>query len=216
DGGGIYLINRQQDLTNHTVVNNEVTGTTATNPSGQVASWGIYLDDWTSGATVKGNYVHGNIGGLFLHGGWNNTVVNNLVAGNTGDAMGLQQSVAWSGWKGHVMSNNEIYHNIFDTSKGTAVDIYGPGGAGTFHDNEYSGAQANGKLFQVWPQVLPSGTTGTLQNWQAAGYDKGSEWMDPHFINPGAGDYTLASNSPAYGEGFVALPFDQMGLLHHA
>ncbi|MFC5309717.1 right-handed parallel beta-helix repeat-containing protein, partial [Azospirillum picis] len=41
DGGGIYLINRQQDLTNHTVVNNEVTGTTATNPSGQVASWGI-------------------------------------------------------------------------------------------------------------------------------------------------------------------------------
>ncbi|WP_244433534.1 right-handed parallel beta-helix repeat-containing protein [Azospirillum sp. B506] len=69
DGGGIYLINRQQDLTDHTVINNEVTGTTATNPSGDVASWGIYLDDWTSGATVKGNLVHGNIGGVFLHGG---------------------------------------------------------------------------------------------------------------------------------------------------
>ncbi|ALG73970.1 hypothetical protein VY88_19585 [Azospirillum thiophilum] len=214
DGGGIYLINRQQDLGNHTVVNNDVTGTTATNPTGDVSSWGIYLDDWTSGATVKGNYVHGNVGGIFLHGGWNNTVTNNLVAGNTGDAIGLQQDVAWSGWKGKVMANNQIFNNVLDTSKGDAVEIYGPGSSGSFHDNEYSGASANAQLFHAWPQLMSSGYGGTLQNWQAAGYDKGSEWMNPHFTNPSAGDYTLASDSPAYGQGFEALPYDQMGLLH--
>ncbi|CAO3435117.1 carbohydrate-binding domain-containing protein [Azospirillum doebereinerae] len=213
DGGGIYLINRQQTLTDHTVVNNDVTGTTATNPSGAVASWGIYLDDWTSGATVKGNYVHGNIGGVFLHGGWSNTVTDNLIAGNTGAQIGLQQDVAWGGWKGTTMSNNDITGNVIDTSKGVAVHLYGPANMGKFHDNEYTSLDTNARLFEAWPQVMASGSTGTLKNWQTAGYDNGSEALNAHFVNPSAGDYTLAADSPVYQHGFDALPFDQMGLL---
>ncbi|MFP3480578.1 DUF1565 domain-containing protein, partial [Burkholderia sp. SIMBA_057] len=87
----IYLINRQQDLAGHTVAYNEVSGTTAfgnvtwdgkvsptfLDPT-KLVSWGIYLDDWTSGTTVKGNVVHDNVGGIFLHGGWNNTVTDNI------------------------------------------------------------------------------------------------------------------------------------------
>ena len=213
DGGGIYLINRQQDLTDHTVVNNDVSGTTATNPSGDVASWGIYLDDWTSGATVKGNVVHDNIGGVFLHGGWNNTVTENVIAGNSGAQIGLQQDVAWGGWKGKVMSGNDISGNVIDVREGTAVHIYGPAGVGNLHNNFYSSLNTAEKEFDAWPQVMSSGAWGTLSNWQAAGYDKGSVTLNPGFVNPGADDFSLSATSPVYGLGFDHIAYGDIGLL---
>ena len=213
DGGGIYLINRQQDLTGHSIVNNDVSGTTATNPSSQVASWGIYLDDWTSGATVKGNVVHDNIGGVFLHGGWENTVTENVIAGNSGAQIGLQQPVAWGGWKGKEMSGNDISGNVVDVSEGMAVHIYGPAGVGNIHNNFYSNLDASKDLFDVWPQVMAGGGKGDLAEWQAAGYDKGSVTLNPGFVNPGADDFTLSSNSPVYGQGFDHIPYDDIGLL---
>ncbi|CBS91415.1 right-handed parallel beta-helix repeat-containing protein [Azospirillum lipoferum] len=213
DGGGIYLINRQQDLSDHTIVNNDVSGTTATNPSGSVASWGIYLDDWTSGATVKGNVVHDNIGGVFLHGGWDNTVTENVIAGNSGAQIGLQQDVAWGGWKGKAMSGNDIAGNVVDVSEGMAVHIFGPAGVGNIHDNFYSNLDASKDLFDVWPQVMAGGGKGDLAEWQAAGYDKGSVTLNPGFVNPGADDFSLSSSSPVYGQGFDHIPYDDIGLL---
>ncbi|KAA0574440.1 carbohydrate-binding domain-containing protein [Azospirillum sp. Sh1] len=213
DGGGIYLINRQQDLTGHTVVNNEVTGTTATNPTGQVASWGIYLDDWTSGATVKGNLVHGNIGGVFLHGGWDNKVTENVIADNSGAQIGLQQPVAWSGWKGHAMSGNDVSGNVVDVSDGTAVHIYGPANVGNIHDNFYSHLNTSQDMFDVWPQVMAGGGKGNLAEWQAAGYDKGSTMVDPGFVNPAAHDYSLSSDSSVYAHGFDHIPTHDIGLI---
>ncbi|MBP2291726.1 carbohydrate-binding domain-containing protein [Azospirillum rugosum] len=212
DGGGIYLINRQQDLTGSVVAHNEVTGTSVSGGGDQV-SWGIYLDDWTSGARVEDNLVHGNIGGIFLHGGWNNTVTNNIVADNTGAQIGLQQSVAWGGYKGHAMTGNSITENIFDVAKGSAVHIYGPGNVGTFTGNIYSHIDTSKQLFDVWPQVLASGSTGKLSDWQAAGYDKTAVVLDPHFTDAAHGNYTLASDSAAYGHGFDHLPTDIIGLL---
>ncbi len=227
DGGGIYIINRQQDSAGHIVEYNDVSGTTAAgnvtwdgtvSPTflvpEKLVSWGVYLDDWTSGTTVRGNDVHGNVGGVFLHGGWNNSVTGNVIAGNTGTQIGVQQSVGWSGWKGAPMANNDISGNVIDTSKGIAVHLDGPATAGKFHDNEYSNVAANARLFEAWPQVMASGSSGTLANWQAAGYDSGSEALNAHFVNPSAGDYTLAADSPVYQQGFEALPLDQMGLLH--
>lgn len=213
DGGGIYLISRQQDLTGHTIINNEVTGTTATNPSGDVASWGIYLDDWTSGATVKGNVVHGNIGGVFLHGGWNNKVTENVIADNSGAQIGLQQEVGWGGWKGKTMSGNDISGNIIDVRDGTAVHIYGPAKVGNIHDNFYSKLDTSADLFDVWPRVMSSGAWGDLSDWQAAGYDRGSVTLNPGFVNPAAENYDLSSNSPVYGLGFDHIPYDDIGLL---
>ncbi|PWC57082.1 carbohydrate-binding domain-containing protein [Azospirillum sp. TSO22-1] len=227
DGGGIYLINRQQTATGHVVAYNDVSDTNAfgnvrwdgsVSPTWldpkQLVSWGVYLDDWTSGAAVKGNYVHGNLGGVFLHGGWNNTVSNNIIAGNDGREIGLQQSVGYGGWKGTPMSGNDFHHNVIDaTNQGLVVAIDGPKTAGTFHDNDYAYLDAAAKLFQVWPQAM-AGTQGTLAEWKAAGYDANSLTLNPLFANPGAGDYTLASASPMYQHGFEAIPMDQIGLLH--
>ena len=227
DGGGIYLINRQQDLTGHVVEYNEVTGTTAfgnvtwdgsvsptfLDPTSLV-SWGIYLDDWTSGATVRGNLVHGNVGGVFLHGGWNNTVTNNVIADNAGTQIGLQQSVGWGGWKGTPMANNTISENIFDIGgNGSAVRIDGPKTAGNFHGNFYADVDPNEVVFNAWPQVMASGASGRLSDWQAAGYDRDSLALDPRFVDPAQDNYALAADSAVFQHGFDPLPLDQMGLL---
>ena len=226
DGGGIYLINRQQDAAGHVVSYNEVTGTTAfgnvrwdgsVSPTWldpkQLVSWGIYLDDWTSGTTVKGNVVHGNLGGVFLHGGWNNTVTNNVIAGNAGREIGLQQHVGWGGWKGTPMSGNLIVKNVVDaTNQGLVVTIDGPKTAGTFTDNFYAYLDSAARLFQVWPQAM-TGVQGTLRDWQAAGYDTGARVLDPRFDDPAKGDYDLSVTSPVYQHGFEAIPTEQIGLL---
>ncbi|MBB3267268.1 parallel beta-helix repeat protein [Azospirillum sp. OGB3] len=226
DGGGIYLINRQQDLAGHTVAYNEVSGTTAfgnvtwdgkvsptfLDPT-KLVSWGIYLDDWTSGTTVKGNVVHDNVGGIFLHGGWNNTVTDNILADNLGTQIGLQQSVGWGGWKGTPMANNTITQNIVDAGDGRAVALDGPKTAGTFTGNFYAALDPNEALFQAWPQVMANGATGTLAQWQAAGYDKGSFTFDPQFTDAAHDNFAPAAGSAVYQHGFDHLPFDQIGLL---
>ncbi|AWK90067.1 right-handed parallel beta-helix repeat-containing protein [Azospirillum thermophilum] len=228
DGGGIYLINRQQDNAGHIVQNNEVTGTSAAGkntwdgkahadflPASKLVSWGIYLDDWTSGTTVKGNYVHGNEGGgVFLHGGWNNTVTDNLIAGNQGTQIGLQQDVGWSGWKGTPMSNNRIYDNVIDGQTGDAVSLNGPKGAGSFYSNDYVNLIASDRAFEAWPQSMKSGAEGTFSDWKGAGYDTDSLVVNGVFKNAAAGNYEIASGSSVYQHGFDHLPLDQMGLLH--
>jgi parallel beta-helix repeat protein len=50
-------------------------------------TYGIYLDDWTSGTTVYGNIIKGTVnGGIFIHGGRDNMVENNVIieGGNFG------------------------------------------------------------------------------------------------------------------------------------
>ena len=44
-------------------------------------TWGIYLDDYSSGTVIYGNVVDGTVlGGLHLHGGKDNIVENNIFA----------------------------------------------------------------------------------------------------------------------------------------
>ena len=58
-------------------------------------TWGIYLDDPTTGTTVYGNIVHhARICGLHNHGGRDNTWENNIVI----DAPGFQSGMLSPGW----------------------------------------------------------------------------------------------------------------------
>ena len=61
---------------------------------------------------------------------------------------------------------------------------------------------------------MSSGAWGTLANWQAAGYDKGSMMLNPGFVNPGADDFSLSSTSPVYAHGFDHIAYNDIGLLH--
>lgn len=227
DGGGIYLINRQQTDTGHLVSFNDVSGTTALGnvtwdgklASGwwdaeQLVSWGIYLDDWTSGTTVTSNLVHGNSGGVYVHGGWNNVISNNVIADNSGYQIGLLDMVGWGGSKGIPMANNLITGNMLDLAvDGEGVHISGAGNLGTFQGNFWHDIIDGRHLFNVWPQQMAGGGTGSFADWLAAGFDRGSVRVDPGFTAPDQNDYSLRPDSDLLALGFAPLPLDQMGLI---
>ncbi|MNT90459.1 hypothetical protein D3C72_2313630 [compost metagenome] len=100
-----------------------------------------------------------------------------------------------------------------DAGDGRAGAIDGPKTAGTFTGNFYAGLDPNEALFQAWPQVMASGAIGTLAQWQAAGYDKGSFTVDPQFTDAAHDNFAPAAGSAVYQHGFDHLPFDQIGLL---
>jgi len=57
-------------------------------------TYGIYLDDWTSGTTVYGNIVADCAsGGIFIHGGRDNAVENNIIVDG-----GRQGQIVFSAW----------------------------------------------------------------------------------------------------------------------
>jgi hypothetical protein len=57
-------------------------------------TYGIYLDDWTSGATVYGNIVANTVsGGIFIHSGRDNVIENNIIVEG-----GNQGQMVYSAW----------------------------------------------------------------------------------------------------------------------
>lgn len=83
-------------------------------------SWGVYLDNWSSGYTVTGNViVQAWAATVFIHGGHNNTIVNNVFANATeqavinGSAPMHTFGQATIGTCGSLpLANNTFTHNV--------------------------------------------------------------------------------------------------------
>lgn len=86
DSGGIYTIARSWLYRGNVINNNFVHDTGGYGRSGSVwifnyFSWGIYLDDFSSGTWVYNNVVaRSPKGGVQVHGGRDNTVTNNIFS----------------------------------------------------------------------------------------------------------------------------------------
>jgi parallel beta-helix repeat protein len=186
-------------------------------------SWGIYLDDYLSDTTVYGNLVYRAWrGGIHLHGGWNNTVENNLFVDGELSQITLgnmsRQSPSLSGLTGKEapgpgawsMSGNILLRNILYSQRPNSKPYL----ASNFEDCTLQ--QTDGNL--LWhpggegdQTGLPAG--GTWEEWRAAGWDTHSLIADPRFVNPDQDDYRLRPDSPALALGFKPLPIEQMGLV---
>jgi hypothetical protein len=70
-----------------------------------------------------------------------------------------------------------------------------------------------GKFIAAHTPRKGSTTHYTLEQWQALGYDKHSQYADPMFVDPGNGDYRLKPESPAHELGFKAFDISSVGLL---
>jgi hypothetical protein len=86
DTGAIYMCTRDW-LERGTVIRyNIIADTLGYGPSGDMwvsphYSWGIYLDDWTSGVTCFGNIsVRAGLGPAYIHSGRDNVFENNILA----------------------------------------------------------------------------------------------------------------------------------------
>ena len=86
-------------------------------------AWSLYLDNGASGFVVSGNVLNGNVnGGLFFHGGSNNTVTNNVLTGTSGAVGAASRKGDFGYYHGGVFDfshfgqgpgdNNSVLRNI--------------------------------------------------------------------------------------------------------
>jgi parallel beta-helix repeat protein len=188
-------------------------------------SFGIYLDDYLSNNTIFGNLVYRAYNGcLNLHGGWNNTVENNIFVDGARSQVQfsnmLRNQPTLSGATGKdapgtgewAMSGIVLRCNILVSVQPQAKIYAGSG----FEDRTISETDSNlawnqGQPIQIGiPDYASEDAWGS---WQATGRDVHSLVADPLFVDPAHDDYRLRPGSPALKLGFKPLPIGEMGLV---
>lgn len=165
-------------------------------------TWGIYMDDFSSRNEIVGNLIVRNVlGGICLHGGWENLCQYNISVDSS-------DSIAYYNNIQNKMRGNRILNNIF----------YNRNGDLRLHLGGFTAEQTETHDFNLyWPAPSVSGLPGaekdaTWPAWLAYGYDANSQTADPLFVSPAADDYRLQDGSPALPLGFRATDFSQVGL----
>ncbi len=219
DGGGIMLTGQQQSISNDVVSFNDIGHTLATGtadqsvlqflPPADLVSFGIYLDDYASGVQVTNNVVHDGIGGIIVHSGWNNTIANNVLTGNSGLALEAQ-GANWQGPGTQPMANNAFVRNIVVLSQpgstGAALVDAASGGA-SWDSNLYSGGALGSTAFMI---SAAQEHLYDLLHWQQQGvaFDPHSRVGDPGFA-PGS---VTPSGSAAASLGITPIVTSGIGL----
>ena len=205
DGGGIYFYSSPDRVHDGEIVrHNRIvdTGGLETEAGGfrpdAQFSHGIYMDDFTNKAQITGNFVQTSVrGGIYLHGGSNNAVTNNITLNNKDIGIQLFEI-------GQPMTGNSITRNIVGMSgpNGNIVEL-NPAfvASSSFKDNFYLDADPNAAIF----------SRRSFADWRALGFDAGSDLISGAlFRSPTSGDYRLKAGSLPLNEGFTDLLWSQM------
>lgn len=178
DAGGIYISGRQQDSTGDVISFNTVSNTASAvssdlgNPKAGIGA-GIYLDDFASGVSVHDNLLQGNVDGVWVHLGSNNTIDDNVVTGSTvALAMhGINNTgfVALQPPSGNVFANNTAY---LDQPGSIATLISDVLSAAQWSGNVYGGPALSARPFSI--DLQGNTTANSFSQWQALGFDTSS------------------------------------------
>ena len=212
DTGAIETLGRHYRDMNNTIRFNLIRDVVGfkTMPDGEIKSpymtWGIYLDDYSSGTTVYGNIVaNTQWGAACIHGGANNLIENNIFIDGAIHQLRYQP-------RDERFHNNRVLRNVFYTTS-EAADLFHS--SGRFPPDAQLESDHN-LLWHLMPEayfqrdrLTPEGT---LAQWRSAGYDQHSQIGDPLFTDPAHGDYTLRPGSPAFRMGFAPIPTRRIGL----
>jgi parallel beta-helix repeat protein len=137
DCGGIYLFDRKKVPLNTRVESNlvkNVNGDPARPNSQNPERYAIYLDDYTTGATIIANTISNNDTGMQLHFAFNNEITSNLFADNVQRHVLLSEKV-----EGRAMQNNVFNNNAFQgPSLVYFFAVPDPKSAATFGVNNYN------------------------------------------------------------------------------
>ncbi len=182
-----------------------------TSPKGEIWSpyftWGIYLDDYSSGTTILGNIVDGTvIGGVCIHGGKDNHVENNVFLNASSQQLRLQP-------RDDFMKGNTFLRNIVAYREPKAVLWYAY--AKTWRPDRLSACDQN--LYWCYGGLDIATTDeaitpeGSYKKWKEKGLDEHSVVADPGFISPELSHFALKKDSPAFALGYKAIPEDKIG-----
>lgn len=179
-----------------------------TTPDGEILTpyftWGIYLDDYSSGTTVYGNIVaRTTIGGVCIHGGQNNDIRNNVFVDASEQQVRLQP-------RDDFMAGNRFVNNIVAYRRPEAELVYCWRSAdGLFSEWDRNLYWLRGADLTALPhRITPAGT---WADWLTAGFDANSVVADPLFVDPDNDDYRLIGESPAFALGFERIPVERIG-----
>ena len=209
DTGAIETLGRDRLPSYNSIKFNLIRNTVGmgTDPEGKITtpyySWGIYLDDFSSATTVRGNIIEGTVlGSVMIHGGKDNLVVNNIFIDGKVNQLQLTP-------EDDFMRDNIVRRNIFIYQGATARSIRA---SGPPWRRELL-AECDFNVY--WDDNLdPTSTAsafpeGNLFQWQAAGFDRHSVVANP-LIN--RQEYSLATQSPALKLGFKPIPVKSIGI----
>ena len=213
DTGAIETLGRDQKYSGNIIRFNwieNVVGVASTE-AGEIRrpyfTWGIYLDDYSSGTLVYGNIVRGTVlGAICIHGGQDNIVENNIFLEGSERQITLQPRDAF-------MTRNAFRRNIVVYSNPDALLWYSY--SHTWAKERLSEVDANVywhtgglNLGQTEKRITPEGT---FAAWQAAGFDRGSRIADPLLLGGERDHFGLAPDSPAWELGFERIPVELIG-----
>ncbi len=178
-----------------------------TTPEGEIKTpyftWGIYLDDYSSGTTVFGNIVARTVvGGGCIHGGQNNHWENNIFVMGHEHQMRLQP-------RDDFCQGNTFINNVIAYSRPEAQVIFSWRNQPTvFKECDRNLYYCTDADIATLDKVFPAGS---LEQWRAAGHDRNSVIADPLFVDPAKDDYRLKPESPAWKLGFQRIPVEKIG-----
>jgi hypothetical protein len=186
--------------------------------------WGIDLDDGSSNFHIYNNVCVGI--SIKLRDGVYRTVENNIF---------YKGANAPSFHMGHI-DNHDIYRRnivVMDTGhadpehdadfkanahNGAVYELHRPPLSGPwFLENDNNLFWSNIGIFKAkasvyTPEGICAWTVFDLKSWRTMGYDVHSEFADPLFKDPEAGNFSVSEDSPAVRLGFKNFPMNQFGL----
>ena len=208
DTGAIETLGRDREDTGNVIRDNLMLDSVGvkTTETGEFLtpfySWGIYLDDYSSGVTCIGNIVARTYrGGIHVHLGRNNVFEHNILID------GREQQVEFNG--GEFMANNVFRHNIVAFRRGNLIRV------NRWHDKVLAECDRNlywligGDLSKAEGPLTPKGS---LAQWREAGFDGNSVVADPRFAGAEKDDYRLLPDSPALKLGFQPTDLSKIGV----
>ena len=210
DTGAIETLGRDRENSGNIIRYNLILDVIGlkTSESGEMLTpyytWGIYLDDYSSGTQVVGNIVARTFrAGAHVHLGFNNVFENNIFVD------GHERQFECNGRD--EMVNNVFRRNIVVWREGSLMRIRGGKGK-CLSECDYNLYWMGGKDLDAPGKLAePLTPSGTWAQWKQTGHDQHSVVADPLFVDPPNDDYRLKLGSPAFKLGFQPIELERIG-----
>ena len=177
-----------------------------------MGSMGVYMDDCVSGTTIYGNVFYRTARAVFLGGGRDHRVENNIFVDCQPavqlDGRGLDKSPVWHNMVYGFMKKQmqavppDLYRRRYPAISALDPFYQGDGGVPPEGNRLARNISVGGKWLEVgWhadPQMLSQ-----QDNYVGA---------DPGFVSLEKMDFRLRRKSPVWHTGFQAIPFEKIGL----
>ncbi|MBI2927938.1 MAG: right-handed parallel beta-helix repeat-containing protein [Verrucomicrobia bacterium] len=186
-----------------------------------MGSMGVYMDDCVSGTEVFGNVFYKVHWAMFLGGGRDHRVENNLFVecdpAVRMDGRGLDKSPVWRGMVDDIRRRQlaagplSLYRERYPAMK-TLDRYYGPPGGPVIEGAAFTGVPPEGNV--VARNVC-------VGKWLEAGWHAKNEWLElrENYVGPDPGiadiakrDFRIHRESPVWKLGFEPIPVGLIGL----